>query len=63
MGGKACGKAQMLTKRSFCLRKTTGGPQADRRRTGKWTCKHVEKEENHEKGPRWSWAQTRKKNE
>ncbi len=24
--------------------------------TGKWSCETVEKEENHEKGPRCSWA-------
>jgi hypothetical protein len=26
--------------------------------TGKRTCKLAEQEENHEKGPRWSWAGT-----
>ena len=31
-------------------------PEKNRGRTGKKTCKSVEKEENHEKGPRWSWA-------
>jgi hypothetical protein len=25
-------------------------------RTKKWTCKPLEEEEYHEKGPRWSWA-------
>ena len=31
-------------------------PGENRGRTGKRTCKSVEQEENHEKGPRWSWA-------
>jgi hypothetical protein len=31
-------------------------PEKNRGRTGKVTCKSVEQEENHEKGPRGSWA-------
>jgi len=29
-------------------------PEKNQGRTGKKTCKSVEQEENHEKGPRWS---------
>ena len=31
-------------------------PERNRGRAGKTACKPVEQEENHEKGPRWSWA-------
>ena len=50
---KAFGKAQMATKRSILARENRG-------RTGKRTCKPVEREENHEKArtgrrkkPKW----------
>ena len=31
-------------------------PRAVRKNVGKRTCKLADQEENHEKGPRWSWA-------
>ena len=33
-------------------------PEKNRGRTGKETCKSVEQEENHKKGPRWSWVRS-----
>jgi hypothetical protein len=48
-GGKVCEKAQMTTKRYLCQRKTVGELEES-------YCKPVEQEENHEKGPRGSWA-------
>jgi hypothetical protein len=44
-----CGKAQLTTNRRQCQIDTDGELE-------KWTCNPVEQEENHEKGPRWSWA-------
>jgi len=47
--GKACGKVQIATKHPPVPKKKQG-------RTGKRTCKPLEREENHGKGPPWPRA-------